>query len=189
MNNICVYCASSERLKEGYKAAARDLGQIIGQRGKTLVYGGTNIGLMGEVARTTKIFGGQVIGVIPQLIYDRGICNLQADEIIITEDMRQRKATMEKKADAFIALPGGFGTLEEVSEIITHKQLQYHQKPIVFLNTEGFYNPLNDFFEHLYLNEFARPAFRALYHFAHSPEDAMVYLDNYTWNGLENKWN
>ena len=133
---------------------AEQLGGQMAGRGHALVYGGTNVGLMGSVARAMRQAGGKVVGVIPKFIADRGIAYEAADELIITNDMRQRKATMEARSDAFIAMPGGFGTLEEVLEIITLKQLQQHTKPVVFLNPGGFYDPLTSLFEHMYEKRF-----------------------------------
>jgi len=129
-----------------------------------------------------------VIGIIPKLIFDRGLAYLQADELIITSNLRERKALMEQHADAFITLAGGFGTLEELSETITHKQLQYHNKPVVLLNTNGFFDPLNVFFEQFFSLELAKPAYRQLYHFAQSPEQALTHIQEYNWQPSENKW-
>lgn len=188
MKNVCVFCASSEKIPSEYRAAARNLGRLMAENELTLVYGGTTIGLMGELARAVHEHGGRVKGVIPQLIFDKGIAYDQADELIITSDMRERKACMEQLSDAFIALPGGFGTLEELSEAITHKQLQYHNKPVVLINTLGFFDPLNAFFEQFFELQISKPFYRELYHFANSPQAALQYIREYKWQPAENKW-
>jgi len=120
--NICVYCASSDAVAPAYFRAAETLGQMIAQRGDTLVYGGAGIGLMGALARAVKAGGGHVIGVMPQVLAAESITFALLDELVITDNMRERKARMEALADAFLVLPGGFGTLEELAEILTLRQ-------------------------------------------------------------------
>src|SRR5512146_1060648 len=164
--SICVFSASSNAVHPAFFAPAEEVGAALAGRGHVLVYGGTNVGLMGAMARAAQQHGGKVIGVIPSFIAKRGWAYEQADELIITNDMRQRKATMEARSDAFLALPGGFGTLEEVLEVITLKQLQQHTKPVIFLNPDGYYDPLTSLFEHMYEKRFAKPAYRSMYQFA-----------------------
>jgi cytokinin riboside 5'-monophosphate phosphoribohydrolase len=159
---ICVFCSSSDTLDEIYFQAARDLGEAMAQRGWGLVYGGSDVGLMGAVARAVHLHHGTVTGIIPQTIHARGIAYQTADELLVTRDLRERKAEMERRADAFIAMPGGFGTLEEIVEVLTLKQLQLHLKPIIFLNINGFYDPLVTLFEHFYQQKFAQPDSREL---------------------------
>ena len=185
---ICVFCSSSDSIAPIYFGVANELGAMLARRGIALVYGGSNIGLMGTVARAVHAHSGCVIGVIPQTIHARGIAYDTADELIVTRDLRSRKATMEARADGFIALPGGFGTLEEVVEVITLKQLQTHDKPIILLNTEGFYDPLIALFEHFYEQRFAKPDQRQLYHFAPDIDSVFAYLDSYEPPQIENKW-
>lgn len=182
---ICVYCSSSGAIDSVYFQAARELGQVIGNRGYTLIYGGGKIGLMGEVARAVQAAGGRVIGVIPDALMAQ--CYDLADEIITTRDMRERKATMEAKADAFIGLPGGFGTLEEVLEILTLKQLRYHEKAVVLANVSGYYNRLLDMFEHLYTQHFVRAEYRSLYYVTPSAEEALNYIEQYVPVSLPDK--
>jgi hypothetical protein len=146
------------------------------------------VGLMGALAKAAQQHGGKVIGVIPNFIASRGLAYQPADELIITNDMRQRKATMEARSDAFLALPGGFGTLEEMLEIITLKQLQQHVKPVVFLNRAGYYDPLAAVFEHMYKHRFAKPDYRHMYAFADSVAVALDYLENYQPAPLPGKW-
>ncbi len=160
----------------------------IALRNGTLVFGGTSVGLMGAVARATQKHGGHVIGVLPGFMRPRGIAYTSADELIITQDMRERKATMESRSDAFLALPGGFGTLEEMIEIITLKQLKQHAKPVVFLDIDGFYRPLQRLFEHMITNHFAKEAMRQIYHFAPDVPSAFQYLDHYEPPAIDEKW-
>ena len=168
---ICVYCSSSEAVPSDYFKAAEELGRSIAKRGYTLVFGGGEIGLMGALARAATAYKGRVVGVIPErlasLAYER------ADEMIVTKDLRERKAVMEERADAFVALPGGFGTLEELLEALTLKQLSYHNKPIVLVNTAGFYDPLADIFERIYAAGFTKAVYRELYHIADDSGDAL----------------
>lgn len=185
---ICVFSSSSDAVEPAFFDLARELGHAIGLRGDSIVFGGCNVGLMGAVARGTHAGGGRVIGAIPEFIATRGITYAESDEMIVTRDMRERKAAMEARADAFIALPGGFGTLEEMLEIITLKQLQQHAKPVVFLNHAGFYDPLAALFEHMYAHHFAKPSYREMYMFAPDVASALAYLDSYTPPVIESKW-
>jgi len=185
---ICVFCSSSDRLKPVFYDAARELGTRIGLEGDRLVYGGTAVGLMGETARSAKENGAHVTGVIPKRIHDAGIGWDQIDEYIITTDMRERKALLSERADAFIALPGGFGTLEEILEVMTLKQLGYHQKPVLFLNTDRFYDPLLAHFDTLYAQRFAKESFRSLYFSAAHVDEAYGYIKTYQAEVSEAKW-
>ncbi len=161
---VCVYSSSSATIAPGFFAAATELGAALALAGYTLVYGGAQVGLMGATARAVHAHGGRVVGVIPDGLRTREIVYEEADELIVTADMRTRKAIMEARAAAFVALPGGFGTLEEILEILTLKQLGWHRKPLVLLNTAGFYDPLIDLFEHIYRGQFAPVATRQLYY-------------------------
>lgn len=185
---LCVYCSSSRSIAPEYSAAARELGAEIVTRGWDLVYGGTTAGLMGVLADAVLGAGGKVTGVIPGHISDRGIAHSNLSELIVTGDMRERKAVMDQRADAFLALPGGFGTLEEVFEVLTLKQLQIHSRPIVFLNTRQFYQPLRTFLERLIEERFAKPESASLYHFAETPKAALDYLETYKPSLAGTKW-
>jgi uncharacterized protein (TIGR00730 family) len=143
---------------------------------------------MGALAHAAKSAGGRVIGVIPKHLGERGIGFDKADELIVTANLRERKAIMESRADAFIVLPGGFGTLEEAVEIITLKQLHQHQKAIVILNAHRFYDPMLTLFEHFYEQRFAKAASRALYHFSPTVKGAFDYLDKYKPVEIATKW-
>ena len=189
--NICVYCSSSDGVAATFFEAADALGRMIARRGDTLIYGGAGIGLMGALARAVKAGGGRVIGVMPERLAAEPITFAGADELIITRNMRERKARMEALADAFIVLPGGFGTLEELAEILTLRQLREHTKPVVLLNVQGFYEPLIGLFEHFYREGFAKP-WRELYAVTGDVGAALDIIDTYKpvtaprkWIGLE----
>lgn len=176
MKAICVYCSSSNSLDPHYGEATEELGRLIGGRGLTLVYGGASVGLMGRLAAAVQRGGGCVVGVIPQSMRDREIAYEAADELIVTRDLRERKAVMEARADGFVALPGGFGTLEEVLEVLTLKQLRAHRKPVVFLNTAGFYDRLLAVFEQLYEQRFTKAEYRQFYQVAGHPREVLPLL-------------
>ena len=186
--SICVYCSSSSAVDGIYREATCELGQLIAARGHTLVYGGGTPGLMGDLARAVKAGGGRVVGVIPRRLADFGLAFPDADELLVTETKGERKALMIEHAEAYVALPGGFGTLEEILEVITLKQLEYLRGPIVLLNTGGFYEPLLTHFERLYRERFARPEYRALYHVAAEPAEALGYIEGYRHAALPRKW-
>ncbi|MEQ2008960.1 MAG: TIGR00730 family Rossman fold protein [Limisphaerales bacterium] len=178
MKSICVYCSSSSAVDPHYVEATVEFGMLLGRRGLTLVYGGASVGLMGQLATAVHRGGGRVLGVIPQSLRDREISYEAADELIVTRDLRERKAIMESRADAFVALPGGFGTLEEVLEVLTLKQLRTHQKPVVFLNTAGFYDRLLAVFDQLYEQRFTKADHRDGYSVAAAPADVLHHLDH-----------
>jgi cytokinin riboside 5'-monophosphate phosphoribohydrolase len=188
MRTVCVYASSSDALAPVYQEAARDLGIEIGRRGLTLVYGAGHIGLMGITARAVHEAGGKVVGVIPDMLHERELSYEDSDELIITGGMRERKAIMEDRADAFIALPGGFGTFEEILEVVTLKQLHYHQKPICFFNVNNFYTPLLECFEQLFTQKFTQEQHRNLYHAADSVSGVFDFLDAYQHVEPIDKW-
>jgi len=188
MKKICIFCSSSDKAKPSFFTSAVEIGEIIGMRGWTLVYGGTDIGLMGAVAEAVHSKGGHVTGIITSFLNSKGITYDKSDELIITENMRERKQLMEEKSDAFIALPGGFGTIEEIFEILTLRQLQLNEKPVVFLNTDSYYDHLFDFLEDMYRENFAKQDYRKLYHITKDPEDALSYIEHYRPVELESKW-
>ena len=146
---ICVFCASSNHASPRYMEVARELGELMVTRDHTLVYGGGSVGLMGELARQVQQGGGRVIGVIPERLCTEEIAFEDAEELLVTTDMAERKNIMIERAEAFICLAGAFGTLDEMLEIITLRQLDYHDKPIILVNTDGFYDALLGFFERL----------------------------------------
>jgi uncharacterized protein (TIGR00730 family) len=137
---ICVYCGSRHGLRPAYAQAARRLGEAIGQRGWQLVYGGGHVGLMGEVAEATLAAGGTVVGVITEALMQREVGHRGLTELHVVRTMHERKQLMAERADVFIALPGGIGTMEELFEVWTWRQLGYHDQPIGLLNVEGYYD-------------------------------------------------
>jgi len=185
---ICVYCSSSSRIEQRYLLAARGLGDLIARRGHSLVFGGAAVGLMHEVAEAALAGGAEVLGVIPEYIQGQGIAHTRLTELVVTRDMRERKRIMEERSDAFVCLPGGFGTLEEILEVLTLKQLSYHDSPVVFVNLDGFYDGLFAFFEQLFRMSFARREFRSLYHVAEDAENALRYIEEYVPEEPVSKW-
>jgi len=142
LRSVCVYCGSNNGAAPAYAAAAETLGRDMAETGIRLVYGGGSVGLMGIVARTVLANGGQVTGIIPRFLKDREVMLGEVSELIVTADMHERKRIMFERADAFVALPGGIGTLEEVVEMMTWAQLDQHEKPILIVNVNGFWDPL-----------------------------------------------
>jgi cytokinin riboside 5'-monophosphate phosphoribohydrolase len=177
--NICVFCASSNSVHGTYKEIARNLGKIMAEGGFPLVYGGGNNGLMGALASGVRENGGRIIGVIPEVFMDKGVLYEQCDELVVTKDFRERKAVMEQKADAFIALPGGFGTLEELMEILTLKSLGLHGKPVVILDINRFYRHLMDFFRHMEGECFLAGHYGEMFYVAGDEKNAVDYIRNY----------
>jgi uncharacterized protein (TIGR00730 family) len=159
--SICVYCGSRHGARTSYTEAARALGQAIGAAGWQLVYGGGKVGLMGEVADAALAAGGRVVGVIPQSLEMREVGHRGLTELHVVSTMHQRKQMMAERANAFIALPGGIGTLEELYEVWTWRQLGYHDQPIGLLNIAGYYDALLAFMDHSVAEGFLSPEQRA----------------------------
>ena len=185
---LCVYCASSDRLDPKYYAAAEELGALLVAQGWGLVYGGGKTGLMGAVARATKAAGGKVVGVIPEFMKVRELAFDEADELISVITMRERKLLMETRADAFVTLPGGFGTLEEIMEILTLRQLDVVRKPCVFLNQDGFYDDLIRLFEKMLAEKFFKPANMELFSVAHTVPEIFPQIEAAGAVKAELKW-
>ena len=162
IKRICVYCGSNSGSRPSYTKAARDMGLALTQRGLELVYGGGRVGLMGALADSVLAAGGHVIGIIPQSLAAREVGHHGLKDLRVVNSMHERKALMAELADAFIALPGGFGTLEEISEVLTWAQLGLHRKPYGFLNVEGFYDSLLSFFDHAVAENFIRAVHRGI---------------------------
>jgi uncharacterized protein (TIGR00730 family) len=188
IQSICVFCASSQSVDSLFKDTALELGREIGRRGVDLVYGGASIGLMGCVARGVHEEKGKVIGVLPDFFKTKDIEYSEADELIVTQDMRERKAVMDKRSDAFIVLPGGIGTLEEAMEILSMRQLRLTDKPLVFINTQGFYDGLRTTFEEMVDLKFAKPNIIDMYKMVPDPQSALNYLLSYTPQPPDKKW-
>jgi uncharacterized protein (TIGR00730 family) len=162
IRKICVYCGSGPGNAPAFTEAARTFGKVLAENGVGLVYGGGNIGLMGEIANSVLDNGGEVTGIIPQFLTQREIA-IQRGELIVTRDMHERKQRMFDLADAFVALPGGVGTLEEVVEQMTWAQLGQHMKPIVLANIQGFWDPLCMLLDHMRATHFIRPGLSVNY--------------------------
>ena len=177
MPAVCVYCSSSGAVDPVHVAVARELGAALAARGDVLVWGGATVGLMGELARAARAAGGRTVGVIPEALLAVEIADHEADELVVTADMGARKAEMAKRADAFVVLPGGFGTLEELLEQLTLRLLRLHDKPIVLVDVDGYWQPLLALFEHLYERGAARPESRAGYAVVTSASEALAALD------------
>ncbi|MEM9546726.1 MAG: TIGR00730 family Rossman fold protein [Bacteroidota bacterium] len=153
---LTVYCGSSTGSNSIYKEQAKELGRIMVENDYYLIYGAGNVGLMGIIADEVLRLGGEVIGVIPQHLVDKEVAHHELTELIITDTMHERKAIMAERTNGFIAMPGGFGTLEEVVEVMTWTQLGLHQKPIAFFNVDGYYSKLFEFFKHMIEERFLK---------------------------------
>lgn len=186
--NICVFSSSSNAIADVYVREAIDLAKLIGQSGHCLINGGSNVGTMDVITREAKKNGAQTIGIIPEKLRDFNLASDHAHEIIVSEGMMDRKFKMREMADAFIALAGGFGTLEEILEVITLKQLGYHNKAVVFINTNNFYDDLFRQFDKSYQEKFAKENYRKLYFIAENSVQAMDYILNYEPEETVNKW-
>jgi hypothetical protein len=186
--NICVFSSSSNAIADIYVNEAIDLARMIGQANFCLINGGSNVGLMDVITREAGKNGAKTIGVIPEKLRDYNLASVHAHEIIVSGNMMERKAKMRELSDSFIALAGGFGTLEEILEVITLKQLGYHHKAVVFINTNGFYDDLFRQFEKSYEEKFASENYRKLYFVAKDSAEAMNYLINYKPEETVNKW-
>lgn len=186
--NICVFSSSSNAIPKVYFDEARKLGKLIGEQGHTLVNGGANVGLMEAVTIAASEAGAKTIGIIPERFVQRSLASTNSHEVISTKNMQERKAKMREISDAFIALPGSFGTLEEILEVLTLRQLSYHNKPIVFINTNNFYQNLFNQFEQAFTEMFAKEVYRDLYFSAENTESAMEYIATYQPNELDSKW-
>lgn len=180
IKNVCVFASSSNYLKPVYYEEAKRLGELLGKNGFDIVYGGSTLGLMWSCAEQVKLNGGKIYGVMPEKLVEMGCRTDNCDEFHLTGGMRERKDKMDKISDAVVALAGGFGTLEELSEMIVQKQLGYNKKPIVILNTDGFYDNLLRFFDTIISENFANKAAAKLFYVANSPEDAVEYIMNYS---------
>lgn len=162
LRSLCVFCGSSPGARPKYREAAQSLGREAARRGITLVYGAGNVGLMGALADAALEAGGKVIGAIPQSLVDWEVAHDSLTEIVVVQSMHERKAWMADRADAFVALPGGMGTWEELCEVLTWAQLGIHRKPVGLLNVAGYYDPLLALFDTAVRERFLRPEHRAL---------------------------
>lgn len=187
LNRICVYCGSNSGASAGYATAAVKLAQEIVKHNIELVYGGASVGLMGVLANTMLDLGGTVIGVIPKSIVEKEVAHDNLSQLIQVDSMHERKSTMESLADGFIAMPGGFGTIEEMFEMLTWAQLGFHKKPCGLLNTENFFASLVVFLKHAEDQQFVKPAHRAMLLMEAEPDRLLQKMLEYE-PIVETKW-
>ncbi len=180
MKHICVFGSSSESIERLYLDNAEELGAALVRRGYSVVYGAGKYGIMGAVARGVKAEGGELLGVSPDFFTELDVLTEDYGELLLTPTMRERKAVMEDKADAFVICAGGIGTLEEFFEVITLKQLGRHNKPIIILNTNGFYDPMIDMMDRSVAENFMSHNIHKLYSVASSVDEVFDLLENYT---------
>jgi len=185
---LCVYCSSSDRIDPKYAAVAAELGRTLVEHGWGLVYGGGKTGLMGAVARAVTEGGGHVVGVIPEFMKVRELAYDAADELVTVVTMRERKLLMETRADAFVTLPGGWGTLEEIMEILTLRQLDVVRKPCVFLNQDGFYDDLLRLFDRMLRENFYKPSNLELFRVARTVPEVFSQIEAGAGTRAESKW-
>jgi uncharacterized protein (TIGR00730 family) len=180
---ICVFASSSSRINSEYAVAASKLGSLLALAKMDVVYGGGGIGLMGKLADAVLENGGTITGIIPSFMKDEGWDHSDVNEMIVTPDMGERKKQMFAMADAVVALPGGVGTLEELTEAITLKQLGFYRGPIIILNTLNFYKSFIDFIEHMVSGHFLRYEHKEMWKVADTPEEVLLHLaNNESWN-------
>jgi len=185
---VCVFASSSSRIDKAYGQAASELGSLFAGAGIQVVFGGGGIGLMGKLADAVIGNGGRITGVIPEFMRDEGWGHLGIDDMIFTHDMGERKKKMFQMADAVVALPGGIGTLEELTEAITLKQLSLFNGPIIILNTLDFYHQLIDFLENMVRQDFLRLEHKGIWEVVETPEDVIISLgrpsENSDWRKI-----
>lgn len=185
IKTICVFASSCNNLDKNFFNQAYNLGKEIAKQGYDIIYGGSNLGLMGEVTNCARLNGSQITGVMPEKLYNLGIHPGECDKFILTKGMRERKAKMDELSQAIIALPGGFGTLEELSEMIVQKQLGYNNKPIVILNCNNYYDNLLSFFDNAIKNNFASKSMNDIYFTTESAYKALEYINNYEFKEVK----
>ena len=187
LQSLCVYCGSSPGARPSYIEAARSFGQQIAAEGIQLVYGGGNVGIMGAIADSVMAAGGQVIGVIPEHLATKELAHEGLTELHRVNSMHERKLKMADLSDAFIALPGGVGTLEEIFEVFTWTQLGLHSKPCAFLNVDGYYDNLSKFLEHMTAEQFIKKEHLTALLFSNDATDLLRQLRDYQ-PSLMDKW-
>jgi uncharacterized protein (TIGR00730 family) len=179
LSSVCVFCGSNGGANPAYLAAAEEVGAGLARRGLRIVYGGGRVGLMGALADSARAAGGEVVGVMPQALVDREIGHTGIDDLRVVDTMHERKALMVELADAFIALPGGIGTLEELFEVYTWAQLGIHAKPLALLDVAGYYEPLAAFLDHAVDQQFLRADMRAALSIARSLEAVLETFERW----------
>jgi uncharacterized protein (TIGR00730 family) len=188
IGSVTVFCGSSDAVNPKYFAAAAELGEKIARRGWRLIYGGGSVGLMGVLARAVLDAGGHVTGVIPRALLELGVGETKVSELVVTDGLRDRKAIMDERGDAFVALPGGLGTMEEVLEALTLKQLGYHRKAVAVLDLDGFFDPLWSQFQRGIDEGFIMPEFLDLWYPAPDVDALVRYLEGYEPHRYGLKW-
>jgi uncharacterized protein (TIGR00730 family) len=176
IRSVAVFCASRDGVSSMYREAAEELGDALAVHGVELIYGGSKVGLMQAVAEAALAAGGHVTGVIPTVLVDLEVAHDELTELHVTDTMHTRKALMAERADAFIALPGGFGTMEELFEVLAWQTLKLHTKPVLLLNVNGFYNPLLSFLDHCVTEGMLRERNREIVLVAQTVKDALLQL-------------
>ena len=177
--NLCVYGASSDGIANKYMEEGEQFGRLMAEAGIRLVFGGGATGMMGAVVRGLMEKGGYSVGIAPKFFDQEGVLYTGCSELIFTDTMRERKAEMEKRADAFCVMPGGIGTMEEFFEIFTLKQLKQHDKPIAVFSIEGYYEPLERLLAHMEENRFMDRECRSLYKISRDPKELLAYLNTF----------
>jgi cytokinin riboside 5'-monophosphate phosphoribohydrolase len=185
---ICVYCSASDAVSEAYISIARDFGKTIATRGFDLVYGGGRAGMMGPLAEQVQAHGGKVLSIIPKWSRERPIWYDASDEVTLCNDLRHRKELFESNASAFVALPGGFGTLDEMLDITVLKHLGRHDNPLVYLNHNHFFDNLKSFYNQIFEQKFADEVYRELHHFAATPIEVIDFIENFKGSSSRGKW-
>ncbi|PJK28414.1 TIGR00730 family Rossman fold protein [Minwuia thermotolerans] len=175
--SICIYCGSSSRASEAHLDAAARLGRLIAESGRTIIYGGGRLGLMGRIAQGGLAGGGTVVGIIPEHLYKVEVQNEDVTELLVVDTMHTRKAEMVRRADAFCVLPGGIGTLDELVEILTWRQLELHDKPVVVVNQDGYFEPFRALLAHFIEHRYAGPALLGFVSFVDRVEDVLPLLE------------
>jgi hypothetical protein len=190
IHSLCVYCGSSKRGSPSHIDAARDLGKVLAESGVRLVYGGGHVGLMGVAADAVLDNGGEVVGVIPKFLEKLEVGHSACTELFVTDNMHDRKLKMATLSDAFAILPGGLGTLDETFEILTWKQLELHDKPVVLVNIDGFWDPLTCLIESQIAENYVRSEHRSLYRVVPSVADVIPTIQSMppARFSLESKW-
>jgi uncharacterized protein (TIGR00730 family) len=188
ISSVTVYCSSSSAVDQCYVNAAIELGRAIARNKWALVYGGNSVGLMAHLADSVRANRGKVIGITPQLFIDKGVHDQLCDEFVVTECMRTRKAQMEARGDAYVAMPGGLGTFEEIFEIIVGKQLSIHNKPIVLLDINDYYRPMLDLIDQGIEQNFIKSKARDLFFVAPDIASAIEHIRTYVPLPIADKW-
>jgi len=186
MESIAVFCASGIGKRPIYRDKAYEFGKFLAKKGKRLVYGGSQLGLMGAVADGVLEGGGEAIGVLPRFMSNKEIAHLNLSELIMVDSMHERKLKMHELSDAVVTLPGGFGTFEELFEMLTWAQLGLHKKPIGILNVDGYYNPLREMIDHMLAEGLLKPENESLFIMSSSQEELIEMMEKQS-GGDENK--